>query len=401
MTLTVEDFRWLNTLNDRDLKQYIQDDSYREKMTAYFGEEEYESLRELLDNQPDFAELETEIILLPGIMGSELADEDNNKVWVNVKGLVVQGNFLRLQHSDDETSANNLKPVGLYQKAYFKTKQWLQNKGYTVHSFAYDWRKPIDESAAQLKEFVEKLAGDKRNKQFVFVAHSMGGLVTRRYLEIFGAEAEDRLEKLIMLGTPNKGSYLPFMAMKGNAPVVKISGFLYGAEVVRKIVQSFPGLYELCPDPEIFGQENIYSAGYWGEEFINTHYLDAARNFHQKAKASLPDKMFLIANRSLKTVTRVEREENGNRVKYRFLGAKVGDGTVPFDSAYIEGVTTYETGAGHGEIQKDNDVLSAIHELINKGKTDYLDRYRPVFAGDSTFSSDLEEIDPSEIVLEL
>ena len=79
MTLRVEDFYWLNTLSDTELKQYIQDESYRPQMTAYFGEEEYESLRELLDNQPDFAELETEIILLPGIMGSELADEDNNK----------------------------------------------------------------------------------------------------------------------------------------------------------------------------------------------------------------------------------------------------------------------------------------------------------------------------------
>ena len=114
MTLTVEDFFWLNTLNDTELEQYIQNDLYRPQMTAYFGEEEYESLRELLTDRSRLTLLETEIILLPGIMGSELADETKNKVWVNVKGLVVDGNFLRLQHSEDGTSTGSLKPVGLY-----------------------------------------------------------------------------------------------------------------------------------------------------------------------------------------------------------------------------------------------------------------------------------------------
>ena len=397
MTLTVEDFFWLNTLNDTELEQYIQDDLYRPQMRAYFGEEEYELLRELLTDRANLALLETEIILLPGIMGSELADESKNKVWVNVKGLVVDGNFLRLQHSEDGTSTGSLEPVGLYRGAYFKTKKWLQNKGYTVYSFAYDWRKPIDESADRLKDFVEEQAGDKRNKQFVFVAHSMGGLVVRRYLDLFGAQAEDRLDKLIMLGTPNKGSYLPFIAMKGDAPIVKIAGFLYGATVVRKIVQSFPGLYELCPHPRIFGQPDIYNAVYWGEESINAKYLNAAQNFHQNIKAHLPNRMFLIANRSLKTITRVEREQDGNNWQYKFLGARVGDGTVPFDSAYLKDVPTYETKADHGSIQKDKDVLSAIHDLINKGKTEYLDRYRRVFASPPP----LEEIDPNDIVLEL
>ena len=397
MTLTVEDFFWLNTLSDTELEQYIQDDLYRLQMTAYFGEEEYESLRELLTDRPRLAVLETEIILLPGIMGSELADESKNKVWVNVKGLVVDGNFLRLQHSEDGTSIGSLEPIGLFRGAYFMTKKWLHNKGYTVYSFAYDWRKPIDESAARLKDFVEEQAGDKRNKQFVFVAHSMGGLVVRRYLDLFGVEAEDRLDKLIMLGTPNNGSYLPFIAMKGDAPIVKIAGFRYGATVVRKIVQSFPGLYELCPHPQIFGQPDIYNAGYWGEESINAQYLNAAQNFHQNIKAHLPDKMFLIANRLLKTITRVEREQDGNNWRYKFLGARVGDGTVPFDSAYLKDVPTYETKSDHGSIQKDKDVLSAIHDLINKGKTEYLDRYRRVFASPPP----LEEIDPNEIVLEL
>ncbi|MDF5731254.1 MAG: hypothetical protein PUP92_25445 [Rhizonema sp. PD38] len=393
--LAPEHFCYLNSLSETQLKHYIQNETYRPQMIEYFGQQEYESLRELLAARPNFSTLGTEIILLPGIMGSELMDEKGSKVWVNPVDLIIRNNFLLLLHSDD---AIPLRPIGLYQGAYLKTKLSLENKGYTVHSFAYDWRKPIGESTNRLNDFVEMQAGNKRNKQFVFVAHSMGGLVVRRYLDIFGMQAEDRLDKLIMLGTPNKGSYLPFMAMKGDIPIVKIAGFRYDGAAVRKIVQSFPGLYELCPNVEIFGQPDIYTTGYWNEESINAQYLKAAQNFHLNIRANIPEKMFLIANRSLKTITRVEREQVGNNWRYKFLGARVGDGTVAFDSAYLNDVTTYETNADHGSIQKNDNVLFAIHDLIDRGRTHYLDRYRKVFGDDSP---PLEEINPDEVVLEL
>ena len=402
MNLTHDDFCYINSLNETELKQYIQDENYRTQLIAYFGEEEYESLKELLVARPHLAGLaETEIILLPGIMGSELADEGRRKIWVNLRGLIIDGNFLRLPlESDDQEviPANSLQPIGIYQGAYLKTKLWLEKKGYTVHQFPYDWRKPIDITASQLHDFVEKKAADKRNKQFVFLAHSMGGLVVRRYLDLFGAQAEDRLDKLIMLGTPNRGSYLPFMAMKGDFPIVKIAGFRYGGLEVRKVVQSFSGLYELCPQSQIFGQPDIYKADYWNEDYINQQYLYAAQQFHQNINARLPEKMFLIANRSLMTITRVEREQDGNNWRYKFLGAKVGDGTVPFDSAYLQDIPTYETKADHGSIQKNNDVLFAIHDLINTRKTESLDRYKPTFNFGLT---ELEEVDPDEVILKL
>lgn len=89
MNLSPEDIYKFNIFNDRELEQYLLDENNREQMIAYFGEEEYNSLLELLTSDEDFAELETEIILLPGTMGSELADADSNeKVWVNVREIV-------------------------------------------------------------------------------------------------------------------------------------------------------------------------------------------------------------------------------------------------------------------------------------------------------------------------
>ena len=60
----------------------------------------------------------------------------------------------------------------------------------------------IDTYALRLKDLIE-IGKERTNKPKVnIIAHSMGGLVARRYIQIFG---EDDIDKLIMIATPNKG----------------------------------------------------------------------------------------------------------------------------------------------------------------------------------------------------
>ena len=60
----------------------------------------------------------------------------------------------------------------------------------------------IDTYALRLKDIIE-LARYKTNKdKVIIVAHSMGGVVARRYVQIFGASY---LDKLIFVTTPNRG----------------------------------------------------------------------------------------------------------------------------------------------------------------------------------------------------
>jgi len=60
----------------------------------------------------------------------------------------------------------------------------------------------IDTYSIRLRDLVD-LIKHKTNKPKVnIIAFSMGGLVARRYIQIFG---EDDVNKLIMIGTPNKG----------------------------------------------------------------------------------------------------------------------------------------------------------------------------------------------------
>ncbi|MBI2657712.1 alpha/beta fold hydrolase [Candidatus Woesearchaeota archaeon] len=60
----------------------------------------------------------------------------------------------------------------------------------------------IDTYALRLRELIE-LTKERTDKPKVnIIAHSMGGLVARRYIQIFG---EDSVDKLILIATPNKG----------------------------------------------------------------------------------------------------------------------------------------------------------------------------------------------------
>ena len=53
-----------------------------------------------------------------------------------------------------------------------------------------------------LKELIDLLKFRTGRDKVVIVAHSMGGLVARSYMQIFGDEDVD---KIIMITTPNKG----------------------------------------------------------------------------------------------------------------------------------------------------------------------------------------------------
>lgn len=60
----------------------------------------------------------------------------------------------------------------------------------------------IDTYALRLKDLIEMVKQRTSKPKVNIIAHSMGGLVARRYIQIFG---EDEVDKLIMIATPNHG----------------------------------------------------------------------------------------------------------------------------------------------------------------------------------------------------
>ena len=60
----------------------------------------------------------------------------------------------------------------------------------------------IDTYAVRLKEVLDTIMFKTGRDKVNIIAFSMGGLVTRRYIQIFG---DDKIDKVILIGTPNKG----------------------------------------------------------------------------------------------------------------------------------------------------------------------------------------------------
>ncbi len=102
---------------------------------------------------------------------------------------------------------------------------------YTCFQFAYDWRRDLVENAKVLGQYLDARAeyvlGEHRRRgiatsdpiRFDIVAHSMGGLVLRYYLRYGAADLPEdgslpeltwagarRVERAILIGTPNAGS---------------------------------------------------------------------------------------------------------------------------------------------------------------------------------------------------
>lgn len=60
----------------------------------------------------------------------------------------------------------------------------------------------LDTYAVRLKDVIDTVKFKTGRTKVIIVAHSMGGLVTRRYVQIFGASD---VEKIVLIGTPNHG----------------------------------------------------------------------------------------------------------------------------------------------------------------------------------------------------
>jgi hypothetical protein len=82
------------------------------------------------------------------------------------------------------------------------TYYYLQH--YDLGELSFTTRKTdsIESYAIRLKESIDIIKEKTESDKVIIIAHSMGGLVAREYISLFG---EENVEKLIILGSPNHG----------------------------------------------------------------------------------------------------------------------------------------------------------------------------------------------------
>ena len=89
-------------------------------------------------------------------------------------------------------------PVSLKASYYFDSIPGADNK----INILYTKQDSIDTYAVRLKEIIEEIKVSTNKEKVVLVTHSMGGLVARRYIQVFG---DGSIDKIIMIAAPNHG----------------------------------------------------------------------------------------------------------------------------------------------------------------------------------------------------
>jgi len=149
------------------------------------------------------------VLIIPGIMGST---ERNNIGIYPIVPEIYRPVYPYLLDSD---SQNPLKVIDITWFSVFpKTLKYLKKEGYIVELMPYDWRACFEDTAKEVLMPVLELLKEKYNVGKInVVAHSMGGLITRTYIQ--STEYRNDIDKFVMIGTPNMGSAEMYFLIHG------------------------------------------------------------------------------------------------------------------------------------------------------------------------------------------
>ncbi|HWS88938.1 MAG TPA: CHAT domain-containing protein [Pyrinomonadaceae bacterium] len=368
-----------------------------EALRDQLGDAEFEYLQKLATHSAMMrqrAEPLGSVILVPGIMGSSLsstAGKDVDSVWLNFARLAI-GSVERLRLTNDgardrDTSLTVAagEPLPL---AYARTILWLRAR-WRVRPFAFDWRKDVDTASDALAEVVRR---EFRNQPVHIVAHSMGGLVSRNFIRRHrglwdgmrvGDDGDARGGRLVMLGTPNYGSFAIPQVLTGTETLVKWlarADLRHSRAEVVQILNTFVGSYQMLPAPSKLptATQAIYRGITWGDFPVSELHLQRALRFHDELERGGtidPARMVYIAGAGRETLAGLTVLHPG---EFDYTTTFDGDGRVPHALGLLEGVPTYYADASHGDLVKKEMVLSAVDELLERGRTAVLPQEKPV-----------------------
>ncbi len=313
------------------------------------------------------------VVFVPGIMGSELW-LGRERIWPNLKLLFKEPELLKYP------GIPGIEPRGILQEVVVvpnlvKLEQYsylgdylVEDLGYTrgkdFFEFAYDWRQDIRLTAKQLSQFIDALPV----KPIKLVAHSLGTLVSRYYVERLGGK--DKVDKLILMGGPHLGTPAAVSSLLFGPDVLPFG--LMG-ETLRKVISTFYTSYQILPvyacGADQFGQPyNFMKDGGWLTPEQKPLW-QAARDFKRELGLSTSVPTTCIFGYGQKTVDsiKLQRSSEERIVQSVYESRANGDGSVPENSAILEGADFHPVHQLHGVLFVDNDVKMRLRlELIGK-----------------------------------
>jgi pimeloyl-ACP methyl ester carboxylesterase len=383
---------------------------FHERMIEHImSPQEAEELYALL-HRPQSNGARVATVLLPGILGSLLASVEGISalLWLNPT-VMLNGHINLLDLNADGTGDASpdvrIVPVGIEKLGYLKMILALAHET-RLFEFPYDWRRHLEWNAKLLHNAIERWAQADAKRRFVLVGHSMGGMVARSYMALYPREAERRIERLILLGSPLYGSPLTILLFHGQTLPTQIISRLHEHNDVVGLVANMPSAYQLLPPPpELFpgGRAypvnwDLYDAREWRLPIVRQDYLDDARSWHRLVAGSDPQvPVAQIAGCHRRTLTDVWQPYSDDKwaasgdglegpnltLVHQQTGEDSGDNSVPLWSACYEHHSIYYVEEEHQLLPRNSDVIQATLCLI-RGDTLQLSQELPKPSGRSS-----------------
>lgn len=357
-------FAW----SDTDIEHLLITGAHEKELEAYFGGREYRELTQIARQAASvpIADDTVRVFVVPGIMGSQLGLKrqpplPNDILWLDP--IDIQVGRLSSLHLGAGTP---IVPLGVVLYSYLRLKLNLRASGFAPVLYDYDWRLGIDQLGAAFAQRIRDEPADR----IMIVAHSMGGLVSRAALAHEGTHS---VERLVLLGTPNFGSFAPLQALRGTYSVVRKIASLASRgtpeSLAGKIFNTFPSLYHMLPGEQCNGSVDLFNPADWPRSGPrpDRRLLRAARDIQGKLIGA-DDRICAVVGVGQETVTAVSKR--GDDFVYTIT--RHGDGTVPAVSAGLPGVRNHFTLAAHSDLTRDPKVAAAVTELLRTGNTQLL-----------------------------
>lgn len=345
----------------------------------------------------------TPVIIVPGIPGTELWNGSDH-IWADLQEMFVDINDqfitdnLVLDANGNPIQSIQLGPViekifrvPILDKDIFEgLRLELEQLGYIVGQdlffFPYDWRLDLEITKDRLKQKIEAVKLQTGSAQVDIIAHSMGGILTKTYLDTYGKAS---VRKLVFVGTPHLGA--------PKAAKVLLRGDRFSIpwlepDRIKELALNMPSLYELLPQPVFFtqfqgyirpftllGVSNFYDYNQTKDYLLNQQNKNSllyqmAEDFFAKSLPNLDltdlDAYNLVGCRS---ATQAGYQLGRNNLSIGMIGYTSGDGTVPQASAEYLNISPakrfYVRSASHVELPSTGGVRELILGILEDNIT--------------------------------
>lgn len=303
------------------------------------------------------------VVFVPGMMGSQLW-RGSERIWPNTKLMLTQPELYAVSE-DDGIEARGIVgemvivPNLLKQQRYGRLAEYLEEalgyeRGKDLLEFGYDFRRDLRLAARRLAQTID---GWTVTGPITLIAHSMGTIVSRYYVERLGGKR--KVGRLILLGGPHAG-YPKAVSHLLSGPDLLPFGLL--GDRLRETLITYPSIYQILPHQPLVTDQSgqpldmLTDTGWlWPEQ---QPFLVNARSFRRElgAVSSVPTISIFGYGQKTAAAVRVERSPDGVWQKVDFEMTEQGDASLPASSAVLSGSEIHPVQQHHGSLYVDNDV---------------------------------------------